>query len=144
MIKTIPHINQKALMQVRLNKSNAKQLPGKFETDAILSKRIKSITEFPDYVIDKLKTITQVLKKKYPVVEKIYLTGSYAYGLWVDEKRPEEINRKRIKKGRPSDFDVILFPHPKKFEIIDSEVGKIDIMFDSGSRRYKLLIWEKT
>jgi len=101
-------------------------------------RRVGSFHEFPEKIKEVLTKAVNEYRLKFRV-DKIYLSGSYAEGSWIDKETPDnevEIRRKVRKIIKISDIDLIPVPYFEHF--------KFDIVeFTTLPAGRRVLIWER-
>jgi hypothetical protein len=108
--------------------------------------KFDKLEDADEFVQDLINNDIKIILKKYPETEKIYITGSYFRGDFINEKTPlrfkNAINtfRKNKKASEFSDRDYVIFPN--HHEQMNVEMIKDDVNILSENKN-KLLIWEK-
>jgi hypothetical protein len=78
--------------------------------------------DYPQYVIDRINDLVEIIKLRYPYVTDIHLVGSYANNRFIDENTSAEFKAAKISAGlicKVSDFDFETTPSMHAFFMHD-------------------------
>lgn len=107
------------------------------------NRKFKNKDNIPEYIKATLDGHIIDIRKAYPDTTKIYLTGSYARGNYIDSRTTQEF--RELKRTatlqnviKISDFDYMIVPNLSK---MSEALGDIHLIADNGTT--KLLIWQK-